>query len=108
MLLFVLFACSGNSADSAADDTAGGLTGDATNGAVLFGETCAGCHGADGKGMKLEGGIVSADLSVSVPMSSDQSLMGVIQNGVGSAMPSQYTDPQDIADVIAYLRATFP
>lgn len=29
-------------------------------------------------------------------------------NGFGTAMPSQYTDPQDVADVIAYLRVTFP
>ena len=43
-----------------------------------------------------------------VPALTDTEIADRIMNGFGTAMPSQYTDPQDVADVIAYLRVTFP
>jgi mono/diheme cytochrome c family protein len=103
MLLLLAIACGG---DKVNDDTSG-ITGDATAGEALF-SSCAGCHGADGTGGIDIGGTASADLTVRVPALSDADLDGVIMDGFGTAMPSQYTDEQDVADVIAYLRATFP
>ena len=32
----------------------------------------------------------------------------IITNGFGTAMPGQYSDAQEVADVIGYLRLTFP
>ena len=104
MLLLLALAC-GNK-DQTADDT-GAITGDPANGETLF-ANCAGCHGATGEGGIDIGGTPSADLTVRVPAMTDAELEGVIADGFGSAMPSQYTDEQDIADVVAYLRQTFP
>ena len=90
------------------DDTGstGAVTGDATSGEALF-SSCAGCHGADGTGGIDIGGTPSADLTARVPALSDADLEDVIMNGFNTAMPAQYTDAQDVADVVAYLRATF-
>ena len=101
MLHTLLFlACAGGKTDSS-------VTGDAANGETLFGN-CAGCHGADGTGGIDIGGTPSADLTAKVPALTDAELEDRIMNGFGTAMPSQYTDAQDVADVIAYLRETFP
>ena len=81
--------------------------GDATSGETLF-ATCSGCHLADGTGGVDIAGTPSADLTVRVPSLSDSELEDRIMNGFNTAMPAQYSDPQDVADVIAYLRATFP
>lgn len=99
-----LFACAPETDDSA--DTGDG-GGDAVAGADLF-NSCAGCHNADGTGGVDIGGTLSADLTVRAPALSDADLADRIENGFGTAMPSQYTDPVDVADVVAYLRETFP
>ena len=106
-MLFLLLAvgCSGGKTDG--DDTAGSVVGDADSGEALF-SSCAGCHGADGTGGTDIGGTPSADLTVRVPAKTDAELEDTIINGFGSAMPGQYTEAQDVADVIAYLRVTFP
>ena len=118
LTLLLAFACSGGSKDSGATDTStdSGTTGttgttvvgDAANGGTLFGGSCAGCHGPDGTGGIDIGGTLSADLTVKVPSLTDEELGDLIMNGFNTAMPPQYTDAQDVADVIAYLRATFP
>lgn len=105
MLLLLALAC-GNK-DQSADDTAA-VTGDPASGEALYSSSCSGCHGTDGAGGIDIGGTPSADLTVRVPALTDAELEGVIADGFGSAMPSQYTDAQDIADVVAYLRETFP
>lgn len=84
------------------------VVGDSATGSELYSATCAGCHGADGVGGLDVGGTPSANLTERVPALDDEALTNAISAGVGTAMPSQYTDTQDIADVIAYLRATFP
>jgi mono/diheme cytochrome c family protein len=94
-------------ADADADGTDSGLEGDVARGEELF-AACAGCHGADGSGGIDINGTLSADLRVEVPELTDVELADIIENGDGPAMPPQYDDPQDIADVIAYLRSTFP
>lgn len=106
-LFLMLPACSGSKDDTSGGDDTSSVTGDATSGETLFTDSCAGCHGSDGTGGLDIGGTPSADLTVEVPEKSDSELSDIIMNGYGSAMPSQYTDAQDVADVIAYLRATF-
>jgi mono/diheme cytochrome c family protein len=116
MFVFLtLMACSGGAVDTAGDDTAAEDAdtdtdvsgGDATNGETLYNASCLGCHGADGKLGVDVSGTPAADLSVRVPADDDARLADQIQNG-GTAMPAQYPDAQDAADVIAYLRVTFP
>lgn len=91
--------------DKDADDS--GLEGDVTRGETLY-ASCTACHGADGSGGIDIGGTTSPDLAFEIPDQTDAELEDIIINGYGTAMPSQYTDPQDVADVIAYLRVTFP
>ena len=97
VLVLALFACGDNKDAS----------GDAANGATLYGATCQGCHGADGKQGTVIGGAASSDLTVEVPEQSDSELTSVMLDGY-EEMPSQFTDAQDAADCLAYLRETFP
>lgn len=111
--LLLVLGCAGETTDSAdtadtAGDTAADVVGDATVGAGHFTDTCAGCHGADGTGGIDIGGTPSADLTARVPALTDAELEDRITNGFNTAMPAQFNDAQDVADVIAYLRATFP
>ena len=82
------------------DDTAGtALEGDAVAGEDLYNSSCAGCHGADGTGVSgpdLTSGLVSG--------MSDDAISDVIANGEGS-MPAITSDDQEIADIVAFLRA---
>ena len=103
--LLLVLGCAGETTDTA--DTAG-VVGDATVGAGHFTDTCAGCHGDDGTGGIDIGGTASADLTARVPALSDADLEDRIMNGFNTAMPAQFTDAQDVADVVAYLRETFP
>lgn len=104
--LLLVLGCAVETTDTA--DTAAAVVGDADAGGVLYGETCAGCHNADGSGGVDIGGTLSADHRVRVPALTDDELDDIIRNGFGTAMPGQYSDDQDVADVIAYLRVTFP
>jgi mono/diheme cytochrome c family protein len=101
-----MVACTGPSDSGKTDDSSTGGA-DVANGEALFG-SCAGCHGADGTGGIDIGGTPSTDLTVSVPAKTDAELEDIIKNGYGSAMPAQYSDAGEIADLIAYLRVTFP
>ena len=72
-------------------------TGDATAGATVFANTCAVCHGADGtggSGPDITGEANSPELS------------DTILNGTGD-MPAQDLTDTEVADVIAYMKATF-
>lgn len=81
-----------------------GLDGNATAGEVAF-ATCAAsnCHGSDG----ASGDPSSPDLADAVPALDDRGLAEVIKNGTGT-MPGQNLSDQEIADVMAYCRQTFP
>lgn len=108
LMMMLMVACTGPGDSGKTDDSSGnGGGGDVANGEALFG-SCAGCHGADGTGGIDIGGTPSTDLTQSVPTKTDAELEEIIKNGYGTAMPGQYSDAQEIADVIAYLRATFP
>lgn len=76
------------------------LTGDATAGATVYADTCGACHGADGMGG------IGPSLVEHAPMHSDGELVTVIVNGSGTMEPVALAD-QEIADVLAYIRATF-
>ncbi len=89
-VLLTLAAC----ANSARVDAILALAGDATNGAVVYADNCAGCHGEDGTG-GTERGILGEG---------DAETAQIVLNGEES-MPSfadELTD-QDVADVLAWL-----
>jgi mono/diheme cytochrome c family protein len=109
MLAFfaLLLACAGGDvelSDSGLDvDTVPADTGpSSSSGAVVYADTCADCHGDDGK---LGSGGAS-DLTVKVPEQTDEQLTSVILNGYGDMGPTDVTRHQ-AADCVAYLRATF-
>jgi mono/diheme cytochrome c family protein len=77
------------------------LTGDATAGATTFGNVCAGCHGADGASG------YAANLVAEIPEKDDAFIVNIIINGDGGGMPAQDLSDQEVADVLAYCRATF-
>ena len=76
---------------------------DVAAGEATFKAKCAGCHGADGKGkdaMKTRD-MASAD----VQKQSDADLTGIITNGKGK-MPSYKTmTPDQVKDMVAYIRS---
>jgi mono/diheme cytochrome c family protein len=106
VLVLALFGCNGDTGAQAEVGTESGIEGDAARGEELY-AACAGCHGPDGAGGIDIGGTLSSDLRDEIPEMTEAELADVIENGDG-AMPPQYDDPQDIADVIAYLVETFP
>ena len=67
----------------------------AENGAIVFGQRCAGCHGTDGGGASAPS-LIGSSLS-------DSEIADIIENGVGS-MPGGLASGSDIDDIIAYLR----
>jgi mono/diheme cytochrome c family protein len=107
--LILILSSSGCTEEPMADEgeTGGGVVGDAVRGEELYTAKCVACHGADGKGGVVIGGVASADLTVEIVELTDEEIADVIKNGDGAPMPPQYSDEQDIADVIAYMHATF-
>ena len=82
------------------------LTGNAGAGDGVYGFSCgsADCHGPDGN----NGTGAAADLATVIPSRSDDDIACIVKSGKGG-MPAQTNlSDQDIADVIAHLRATFP
>ena len=77
------------------------LTGDATAGGTIFGNVCAACHGADGASG------YAANLVEEIPSKDDAFIVDIIINGDGGGMPAQDLSDQEVADVLAYVRATF-
>lgn len=78
--------------------------GDPTNGATVFAQNCAGCHGENAAGGSVGPTLVSAELKAQ----SDDFFRETILNGrAGTAMPAWEgrLSAQDIEDVIAYLRS---
>ncbi len=92
--LLLLVACGGSSTDTAS------VTGDATAGADVYATSCAACHGASG-----EGGTGPA-MADEVPGKSDAEIEDIVLNGEGSMQAVSLGD-QDLADLLAYLRAEF-
>ncbi len=93
------------SPDNAARATAiAKLTGSASAGSVVYSSTgrCLSCHGADGKGQP--------EVDLAEPAKNDPvaGLAGYVLNGIAPKMPSASSlSDQQIADVVAYLKATY-
>ena len=77
------------------------LTGDSTNGASVFANTCAACHGSDG----VSG--YGDDLSSAIPAHSDQAIVEVILYGEDDMPAQSQLSDQEVADVLEYCRDTF-
>jgi disulfide bond formation protein DsbB len=106
-----LAACGGGATEPTAAPS-----GDAANGATLFGGTCSSCHGPDAKGIAGLG----KDLTTStwVAEQSDQQLVDFIKvgrpssdplNTTGVDMPPRGGNPalsdDDLVDIVAYIRS---
>lgn len=101
-------ASAAGTAEEAAPVAAG--PGDASAGAEVYTTYCAACHQADGTGM---GGMLAADFTSGGRLDkSDAELLGSIRDGfkgkVGQMPPWKGTlDEQQMADVLAYVRASY-
>ena len=76
------------------------LIGDADCGVLVYESTCEHCHGVNGQG----GG--SKQLNGNISNLSDSDIYDIIQNGK-SGMPAQQLHPQEVADVVAFMRGAF-
>jgi len=78
--------------------------GDPDNGAAMFAQNCAGCHGQNAEG----GGVGPTLVSAEMKAQNDDFFRQTILNGrSGTAMPAWQgrLSAQDIEDVIAFLRS---
>jgi mono/diheme cytochrome c family protein len=78
--------------------------GDPANGAIVFAQNCAACHGENAEGGSVGPTLVSAEMKAK----EDDYYREVINNGIaGSAMPawSGRLSVQEIEDVIAFVRS---
>jgi mono/diheme cytochrome c family protein len=78
--------------------------GDADNGATIYAQNCASCHGENAEGGSVGPTLVSAELAAQ----NDDFYREVILNGrAGTAMPAWEgrLSAQEIEDVIAFLRS---
>lgn len=103
LLLFSALTTIGCAKDGSGSDSGGGSGGgDGTNcsedGAMVF-IACAGCHGSDGQSGS------SPDLSEAIPTLSDDDLMNILMNGIGSMPPPNLTTCEEDA-LFTYLRDT--
>lgn len=78
------------------------LTGDVSAGQTVFANTCAGCHGPEGKGGSAKA-IASA-----IPGHTPETLATIALNGTGFIMGPAGKDlsDQQVADLVAWLKAT--
>ncbi len=78
------------------------LTGDAATGEVVFDTHCAACHdkaGVTGKVGPALGGVV--------PGAEDAALVSTVLDGKDSMPAQNIPDDQDVADLLAWMRATW-
>lgn len=78
---------------------------DVQNGENVYLSLCgtSACHGPNGD----DGASNAGDLPSAVPSLSDEEIAIVVVEGQGSMPPQSQLDEQTVADVIAYLNATF-
>ncbi len=114
LVSLLLSACSGGS-----KATPTSSIGDAAAGKTLFESTCAGCHGADAKGMPDRG--VDLTTSTFVKNTSPSDLVAFITTGRPSSDPNSLTKrtmpakggnpdltTQDLTNIVAYLKTLNP
>ncbi len=76
---------------------------DAAAGGATFKAKCAGCHGADGKGKEA---LKTTDLGAAdVQKLSDADLSGIIVNGKGKMPPYKALTPDQVKDLVSYIRS---
>ncbi len=102
ILALTLIAC-GNGGGTDTSDTAH----DHFDASTFFGDSCAGCHNADGSGGVDIGGTPSADLTTRVAAMTDDEIAAVLTDGKGN-MPAQLSTDDEVEHMIEYLRETFP
>jgi len=70
---------------------------------ATFKTKCAGCHGADGKGKEA---MKTRDLSsADVQKQSDADLSGIISNGKGKMPPYKTMTPDQVKDMVGFIRS---
>lgn len=99
MLLFAFLVACTDGTDG--KDTGEALVGDAAAGEALYTSNCASCHGADGSGNGTYPNLVEE-----TPGLEDAEIEDIVLNGRG-AMAGFPFDAQEMADLLAHLRATF-
>lgn len=77
------------------------LVGNVESGASLYLSNCSGCHGSSGLGSS------GPSLRESVQEEDDEELWEVILEGEDD-MPAIVLQPQQVADIVAWLRSIFP
>ncbi|MCK6525397.1 cytochrome c [Myxococcota bacterium] len=80
----------------------GEVVGDAERGATIYASSCAACHGATGLGTAS-----GPSLADEVAEESDEGLAETIRAGEDGMPPFPNLSEQDLADLIAWLRARF-
>ena len=90
--LFLLVACGGETLDTA--------TGDA-DGATLYADNCAACHGADGEGASAPA------MTLIVPDMMDEAIVDAVANGTDGGMPAFTFDDAEMSALVTYLRDSF-
>jgi len=76
---------------------------DVAAGEATFKAKCAGCHGADGKGKEV---MKTRDLgSADVQKQSDAELSGIITAGKGKMPAYKTLTPEQVKDLVAYIRS---
>lgn len=109
-LVLLLAACAGGGDDVVAADPVALAGGDVAEGEELYARNCVACHGVEGGGTASGPPFVH---EVYVPSHhGDESFRSAVRNGVmahhwefGPMPPVQGLDDQDIADIVAYVRA---
>ncbi len=101
ILTALLMACGDKSDDTSGDrvSTITALSGDSTSGEALYTSNCSGCHAADGSG--------GAGPALMGDLPDAEEIAETVINGKESMPSFDSLSDQDIADVIAYLQATF-
>ncbi len=95
--VITLAACGAPSSDRVTRVLA--LQGTASSGAAVYTRACASCHAADGTG-------TSQPMSTLVPAEDDEGLAQVVAGG--THVPESAMTEQEAADLMAYLRDTWP
>jgi mono/diheme cytochrome c family protein len=84
------------------------LAADASSGKALYEKSCAGCHGADGKGNEKMATVLGVkDLSIvgkETKNKSDDELLKVLAEGRGKMPASKYTKEEQ-KQVLGYVRS---
>ena len=92
LIFSLLIACGGKTIDTSSTDTEADLA----NGESVY-QSCLACHPSNG----IDVGAVAPDLS-------DAELESIIKDGDGGMPAQSALSDDDVRDVIAYIRATFP